>query len=124
MKKRENKTEGRVFGPKRNEVARRRGRLSREIIPSPDETLLGSQVNADEIGATYSTHGGMGKALVGNLEVGKKTPWPLFRKGTAPTERPPLVGEVSANILRIEGVTWSAKRIPRSRFSRPEPLFS
>jgi hypothetical protein len=27
----------------------------------------------------------------------KKTPWPLVRKRTIPTERPPLVGEVSAN---------------------------
>jgi hypothetical protein len=26
-----------------------------------------------------------------------KTPWPLVRKRTIPTERPPLVGEVSAN---------------------------
>jgi hypothetical protein len=26
-------------------------------------------------------------------------------------ERPPLLGEVSANFLRIEGVTWSAQRI-------------
>jgi hypothetical protein len=37
-----------------------------------------------------------------------------------PTERPPLVGEVSANVLRIEernGSLW-----PYSRFSRPEPL--
>jgi hypothetical protein len=25
------------------------------------------------------------------------TPWPLVRKRTIPTERPPLVGEVSAN---------------------------
>jgi hypothetical protein len=32
------------------------------------------------------------------------TPWPLFRKRTIPIERPPLVGEVSANFLRIEGV--------------------
>jgi hypothetical protein len=29
-----------------------------------------------------------------------------------PTERPPLVGEFSANFLRIEGVAWSAQRIP------------
>jgi hypothetical protein len=29
-----------------------------------------------------------------------------------PTERPPLVGEVSANFLRIEGVAWSAQRMP------------
>jgi hypothetical protein len=27
----------------------------------------------------------------------KKTPWLLVRKRTIPTERPPLVGEVSAN---------------------------
>jgi hypothetical protein len=34
----------------------------------------------------------------------KKNPWPLVRKRTIPTERPPLVGEVS--------VGWSAQRIP------------
>jgi hypothetical protein len=27
----------------------------------------------------------------------KKAPWPLIRKQTIPTERPPLVSEVSAN---------------------------
>jgi hypothetical protein len=31
--------------------------------------------------------------------------------------RPPLVGEVSANILRVEGVAWSAQRIPTAVFS-------
>jgi hypothetical protein len=42
---------------------------------------------------------------------------------TIPTERPPLVGEVIANFLRIEGATWSAWRVrPYSRFSRQEPL--
>jgi hypothetical protein len=35
----------------------------------------------------------------------------LVHKRTMLTERPPLVGEVSANILRIEGVAWSAQRI-------------
>jgi hypothetical protein len=49
------------------------------------------------------------------------------RKKTIPTERPQLVGEVRANVLRIEGATWSAWRIPTvvisARFSRPEPLF-
>jgi hypothetical protein len=29
--------------------------------------------------------------------IGKRTPWLLVRKRTLPTERPPLVGEVSAN---------------------------
>jgi hypothetical protein len=36
----------------------------------------------------------------------------VVRKRTIPTERPPLVGEVSANILLVEGVAWSAQRIP------------
>jgi hypothetical protein len=36
----------------------------------------------------------------------------LVRKRTIPTERPPLVGEVSANFLRVEGVAWSVQRIP------------
>jgi hypothetical protein len=36
----------------------------------------------------------------------------LVRKRTIPTERPPLVGEVSANLLPVEGVAWSAQRIP------------
>jgi hypothetical protein len=39
------------------------------------------------------------------------------RRRTIPTERPPLVGEVIANILRIEGATWSAWRIPTAVFS-------
>jgi hypothetical protein len=47
-----------------------------------------------------------------NLEHADITPWPLARKQTIPTERSPLVGEVGANSLRIEGVTWSAQRIP------------
>jgi hypothetical protein len=36
----------------------------------------------------------------------------LVRKRTIPTERPPLVGEVSANFSGLEGVAWSAQRIP------------
>jgi hypothetical protein len=41
----------------------------------------------------------------------------LVRKQTIQTERPPLVVEVSANILRIEGVTWSAQQIRTAVFS-------
>jgi hypothetical protein len=41
----------------------------------------------------------------------------LVRKRTIPTERPPLVGEVSANFLRIGGVAWSVQRITKSVFS-------
>jgi hypothetical protein len=36
---------------------------------------------------------------------------PLVRERTIPTERPPLVGGVSVNFFRIEGATWSARRI-------------
>jgi hypothetical protein len=47
------------------------------------------------------------------------------RERTIPTERSPLVGEVSANFLRIERchVVNAADPYGRtSRFSRPEPL--
>jgi hypothetical protein len=33
----------------------------------------------------------------------KQTLWLLVRKRTIPTDRPPLVGEVSANFLQIDG---------------------
>jgi hypothetical protein len=36
----------------------------------------------------------------------------LLHKQTTPTERPPHVGEVKSQLLRIEGVAWSAQRIP------------
>ena len=36
----------------------------------------------------------------------------LVRTRTIPTERPPLVGEVSANFCGQRGVTWSAQRVP------------
>jgi hypothetical protein len=41
----------------------------------------------------------------------------LARKQTISTELPRLVGEVSANFLRIEGVAWSAQWIPMAVFS-------
>jgi hypothetical protein len=41
----------------------------------------------------------------------------LVRKRALPTERPPLVGEVSANFLRVEDVAWSRQRIPTAVFS-------
>jgi hypothetical protein len=31
------------------------------------------------------------------------------------TDRPPLVGEISANFLRIDGVVWSAQQNPHGR---------
>jgi hypothetical protein len=37
------------------------------------------------------------------------------RERTIPTERPPLVGEVIANFLRIQGATWSALTDPFGR---------
>jgi hypothetical protein len=40
----------------------------------------------------------------------------LVREQTIPTERPPLVGEVSAN-LQIKGVALSAQRISTDVFS-------
>jgi hypothetical protein len=48
----------------------------------------------------------------------------LVPKQIVPTERPPLLGEVNANFLRVEGVAWSAQRIPTAvnvGFLYPEP---
>jgi hypothetical protein len=39
----------------------------------------------------------------------------LVRERTIPTERPPLVGEVSANFCGERGVAWSVRRIPYDR---------
>jgi hypothetical protein len=49
----------------------------------------------------------------------------LVRKRIIPTERPPLVGDVKFQLLRIEGVVWSAQRVPTAvdlGFLKPEPL--
>jgi hypothetical protein len=40
----------------------------------------------------------------------------LVHMRTIPTERPPLVGEVNAKLVRIDGVAWSAQRIPTAVF--------
>jgi hypothetical protein len=47
-----------------------------------------------------------------NVALTKLNSVALVRKRTIPTDRPPLVGEVSANLLRVEGVAWSAQQIP------------
>jgi hypothetical protein len=36
---------------------------------------------------------------------------------TIPAEWTPLVGEVNANFLRMEGVVWSAQQITKAVFS-------
>jgi hypothetical protein len=41
----------------------------------------------------------------------------LVRERIMLTERPPPVGEVSVNFWQIEGVAWSAQRIPTAVFS-------
>jgi hypothetical protein len=41
----------------------------------------------------------------------------LVRERTIPTELPLLVGEISANFLRIEGCRVSARRIPTAIIS-------
>jgi hypothetical protein len=48
----------------------------------------------------------------------------LVRERIIPTERPPLVGEVSANLCWQRGVVWSARGIPTAVFSisRPERI--
>jgi uncharacterized protein YxjI len=43
-----------------------------------------------------------------NILKKRKNSVASVRKRTIPTEQPPLVSEISANFLRIEGATWSA----------------
>jgi hypothetical protein len=61
------------------------------------------------------------KTILGDHNIKNSTA--LARERTIPTERPPPVGEVSANFCGQRGVTWSAQRIPTAvnLFSRPEP---
>jgi hypothetical protein len=56
--------------------------------------------------------------------VTKKNSMVWVRERTIPTERPPLVSEVIANFLRIEGARGQRDRSlrPYSPFSRQEPL--
>jgi hypothetical protein len=42
----------------------------------------------------------------------KKTSVASIRKQTMPTERPPLVGEISVNFLRIDGTTVRFPALP------------
>jgi hypothetical protein len=46
----------------------------------------------------------------------KKNSVAIVYKQTVPSERPPLVGEVSANFYCIEGVTRSGQWIPKAVF--------
>jgi hypothetical protein len=55
-------------------------------------------------------------AMYSTLKL-KKNFMVWVRERTIPTERPPLVGEVIANFLRIDGATWPAWRIPTAVFS-------
>jgi hypothetical protein len=53
-----------------------------------------------------------------------QTQWPESAKRTIPTERPPLVGEVSANFCghRVPRGQHDVSLRPYSRISRPGPL--
>ena len=49
--------------------------------------------------------------------VKKKNSVALVRERTIPTERPPPVGEVSANFLRIERCHVVSATVPHGRFN-------
>jgi hypothetical protein len=52
-----------------------------------------------------------------NCKIHNNNSVAFVRERTIPTERPPLVGEVSANFYGQRGVAWSAQRIPTAVFS-------
>jgi hypothetical protein len=66
---------------------------------SVNETVLCSDI--DNAGSTVvwaSRHWASRHSEYGGH---KQTPWPLVRKRNIPTERPPLVGEIWCQLLRI-----------------------
>jgi hypothetical protein len=65
----------------------------------------------EQSSATAALHTGRYSNFYYTLRQKQKgNPWHVVRKRTMPTERPSLVGEVSANFLRIAGAAWSAQR--------------
>jgi hypothetical protein len=48
-----------------------------------------------DLEAEVSAPSGLGHSrYIATATTNKQTPWPLVRKRTIPTERPPLVGEI------------------------------
>jgi hypothetical protein len=45
------------------------------------------------------------------MDKQEQTPWLLIRKQNIPTERPPLVGEITAHFAG-RSVAWSAQWVP------------
>jgi hypothetical protein len=58
---------------------------------------------------TYDVHS--------HIYISKLNSVAMGHERTIPTERLPLVGEVSVKFLPIEAVEWSAPRIPTTVFS-------
>jgi hypothetical protein len=56
--------------------------------------------------------GGPGWSPLVPMATKKLNSMAVVRKQTIPTERPPLFGEISINLLRVEGFAWSAQQIP------------
>jgi hypothetical protein len=69
----------------------------------------------DNWGGPVSIPCGGGVEYLHRSPAGRRTPWLVVRKRTIPTERPPLVSEVSANFLRIEGCRVVSATDPHGR---------
>jgi hypothetical protein len=83
------------------------------LLPSLASHLLVVFWNISTIGPNFPDTADVDLLLIS--EIKNSMVW--VRERTIPIERPPLVGEVIANCLRIEGATWSAWRIPTAVFS-------
>jgi hypothetical protein len=66
---------------------------------------------------SFKVIGGTAPRRSGEININMNNSMVWIPEWTIPTERPPLVGEVFANFLQIEGATWSAWRIPTAVFS-------
>jgi hypothetical protein len=76
--------------------------LAREeyVHPISVKTTATATATATSLGPSYSYDNGTWKIFVQNYnQTNKKPSWPLVHNRYIPTERPPLVGEVSANFF-------------------------
>ena len=84
------------------------------ILPNPLRYIAVEEVSVEKIGLLN----------LASLKT-KLNSVALVRERTIPTERPPPVGEVSANFCGKRGVTWLAQRVPTAVnlcFLNLEPL--
>jgi hypothetical protein len=98
----------------------KRDTTTHHALLAPSQLLTAQPASRDCVAISPSSTGGSCAThlpLLPMTSLKKLNSMVWVRERTIPTERPPLVGEVGANFLRIEGATWSTQRISTALFS-------